>query len=1022
MKIKLQILSLLLLALLTGVSSVSAQERSITGKVISGTDNLSLPGVNILIKGTAAGTVTDLDGKYSLTISDNNSILLFSYMGFLSEEVVVGNQTLVDVVLIEDIQSLGEVMVVGYGIQKKSDISGAISSVSGDELTERPAASIDMALQGKASGVQISSTSGMPGSSASIRIRGHGSLGTSNAPLWVIDGYVGGDMNSVAPEDIESIEILKDASSTAIYGARGGNGVIIVTTKKGKANQNTVTFSHYTQVKSVINKMDVLGASDYMTLRNQGIINDGGTPMFSDDEINLIEPVSSTGYIANTDWQDEVFQTAVSQYYSLGVSGGSEKTSYALSANHRQDDGVIPNSNYKRTGISLNLTHEISDMFDFGTNIKGYMSKQEGFEVPVGSDWAFGPAGNAVVSLPIYPVYDSVGNYFNTSTWDNPLYATEAELDHKTYNTAQGNFYLNFNPIEGLNIRGTISGDARLSKRERFVSSDLYEATQAKLRAKAAITEGNYYKWIGNVVATYTKTINDIHDISAMVGVEQQVINSNSHQIVVEDVSKESLLWYDLSAYNADYNMPSSDYWASTFRSQFSRLSYNLLDKYLLMATIRRDGSSKFGENNQFGVFPSVSGAWKMHREEFISNLGLFSQLKVRASWGQSGNDQFPLYQWLPEIAYDMGHTNAVFGDQLANGAAITKIPNKSITWETSTTINAGVDMSFFDNRLNASVDYYDRTTTDLLWADLLPLYTGYGTGWDPQDEYFPASVWTNYAKMNNKGIEIGIGAVVIDKNDWNLDLNLNFSTNKNEVIDLGGQTEFYTGITKVEVGQPIGNIYGYRREGLFSVQDSINGLIPAGKYPGDQKFADVDGNGVFDKDDQEVIGNALPDITSGLNGTLSYKGWSLNMNWNMSYGNDMYNGTYQTLANGSLLKYNGGEFLKDSWTHENQDTDIPRLSSSFYDLDSDRYVEDASFLKLTNAMISYSLPNKLLSKVKMKSLKIYVSGQNLLVFTNYSGFDPEQSSGGDSNLNLGYDNKNYPTSRSFTIGLNITL
>ena len=1022
MEKRIQILSFLFLLFLGGVNVSFGQEKIISGTVISATDNLSLPGVNIIIKGTSTGTATDFDGKYTLSVPDNNVTLVYSYMGFLSKEIVVGERDVIDMILTEDIQSLDEVIVVGYGIQKKSDISGAISSVSAEELTQRPVASLDIALQGKAAGVQISTTSGMPGSGASIRIRGHGSLGTSNSPLWVIDGYVGGDMNSVAPEDIESIEILKDASSTAIYGARGGNGVIIVTTKKGKANQNIVTFSHYTQFKSVINKMEVLDAPGYMTLRNQGILNDGGSPLFSQDEIDLKVPVSSTGYIADTDWQDEVFKNAISTYYSVGISGGSEKIKYALSVNHRKDDGIIPNSNYQRTGVNLNISNKISDMFDFGANIKGYMSKQEGFEVPTGSGWAFGPAGNAVVSLPIYPVYESDGEYFNTSTWDNPLYATEAELDHRTYNTAQGNFYLNFNPIKGLNIKGTISGDTRLSKRERFVSSDLYEATQAKLRAKASIGNGNYYKWIGSVVATYNKTFNEIHDISAMIGLEQQVINSNSNRIIGEDISKEALLWYDMSAYNADFHKPSSDYWGSAFRSQFSRLSYNLMDKYLFMATIRRDGSSKFGSSDQFGIFPSVSGAWKMHREEFISNLNIFSQLKFRASWGQSGNDQIPLYQWLPGIGYNMGHTNAVFGDQLANGAVITKIPNKSITWETSTTVNIGVDMSFFTNRLNINIDYYDKTTTDLLWADLLPLYTGYGDGWNPQDVNFPASVWTNYAKMNNKGLELGIGAVVINKKDWNLDLNLNLSTNKNEVLNLGDQTEFYTGITKVEVGEPIGNIYGYRRDGLFSVQDSISGNIPAGRLPGDQKFADINNDGVFNSEDQEVIGNALPLFTSGLNGTLSYKGWSLNMNWNATYGNDMYNGTYQTLADGSLLKYNGGEFLHNSWTHKNQDTDIPRLSASFYDLNSDRYVESASFIKLTNAMISYNLPSDLISKIKVKNLKVYISGQNLLVFTKYSGFDPEQHSGGDSNLNLGYDNKNYPTSRSFTVGLNITI
>ena len=1017
--IKLSFISLIFLLF---SANINAQNKEITGTILGSSDNLSIPGVNIVIKGTFKGTVTDFSGNYTITVPNNETTLTFSCIGYESKDVLVGTQTTLNVVMEEENNLLDDIVVVGYGVQKKSDVSGSISSVSAEELTVRPVASLDMAIQGKASGVQISSTSGMPGSTASIRIRGHGSLGTSNAPLWVIDGYVGGDMNSVAPEDIQSIEILKDASSTAIYGARGGNGVIIVTTKKGTADQTTVSFSHYTQVKTVIKRMDVLTAPEYMELRNQAILNDGGSAMFSADEIALTAPVGTTGYIADTDWQDEVFQTGISSYYSLGITGGSGKTRYALSANTRTDGGVIPNSSYKRSGINLNLSHDVSDFFDFGTSIKGYMSKQEGFDVPAGAGWSFGPAGYAVSSLPYYPVRDSIGDFFNTSTWDNPIYATEAEMDHRSYNNAQGNVYLNFKPITGLSIRSTISGEARLSSRERFVSGSLYEATTAKLISRASITQGNYYKWVGNVVATYMKTINGLHDVSAMVGVEQQIVNSSSHGISVEDASKESLLWYDVSAYNTDYHVLSSDYWNSAFRSQFSRLSYGFNDKYLLMSTIRRDGSSKFGASNQYGVFPSVSAAWKIHHENFLANSDIFNQLKLRLSWGQSGNDQIPLYQWSPAIAYNMGHTSAVFGDQLANGAVITKIPNQSITWETSTTTNVGLDMAFLENRLNVNIDMYDRTTSNLLWADLLPLYTGYGAGWYPQDAYFPASVWTNYAQMNNKGIELGLSAIIVDKNDWNFELNLNLASNKNEVTDLGDQTEFYTGITKVEVGQPIGNIYGYKFEGLYSIEDSDAGLIPVGKEPGDQKFADLNKDGIVNSEDQEVIGNALPKFTSGVNYNLSYKNVSLSMNWNIAYGNDMYNGTYQTLAEGSLLKYNGGKFLLDAWTPDNTDTDVPRLSSGFFDLDSDRYVEDASFVKLTNTMVSYNLPTNLVSKIKVKSLRIYVSGQNLLVFTKYSGFDPEQSSGGDSNLNLGYDSKNYPTSRSFTFGLNLTL
>ncbi|MEN8230985.1 MAG: SusC/RagA family TonB-linked outer membrane protein, partial [Bacteroidota bacterium] len=876
---------------------------------------------------------------------------------------------------------------------------------------------IDQALQGRAAGVQIASTSGMPGSGTSIRIRGHGSLGTSNAPLWVIDGYVGADINTVAPEDIQSIEILKDASSTAIYGARGGNGVIIVTTRHGDANQNRLNFAHYTEMRSVIKTMDMLNAPDFMKLRNEALANDGFDPQYSEGEINLSEPIRSTGYIADTDWQDELFRNALAHYYHLGMSGGSEKTRYAISANYKTEDGIIHYSEYEKAGINLNLIHEISDKVNFGTNIKGYLSEQQGFEVATGSSWAYGPAGNAVVSLPIYPVNDSLGGYYTNNIWDNPLYAAKEDVDIRNNAAVQGNFYVNYSPIKYLNLNANISGEFRTSMRKRFVTAGLNEATLTQNLAKGLIAQGNYTKWIGNLVATYDREFNNVHHVVAMIGVEQQVIRSNSHIMNGTDINKETLLWYDFNAFNPDYHQPYSDWWSSVYQSQFSRLTYNLKNRYLLQATVRRDGSSKFGSSKKFGIFPSFSLAWKIHHEEFISNLGVFDQLKVRLSWGQSGNDQIALYQWLPEISYTYPHNLAVFGDNVVHSAIINKIPNNNIGWEASTTINAGLDLSFLKNRLNITVDLYDRTTTDLLWDDLLPLYTGYGDGWSTNS----VKITTNLAEMNNKGIELAIGVIAVNSNDWNVEVNMNISTNKNNVVYMGGQNEFYVGTTKVEVGQPIGNIWGYKTNGLYSVQDSIAGVIPTGSRPGDQKYVDTNGDSIINDDDRTVIGNALPDFTAGLNASISYKGWQVSMTFNSFFGNDMYNGTYETIAKGDLGRTNGGTFLMNAWNVGNQESDIPRLSTNYQSKTSDRFVEDASFLKMTNFMISYNLPGSFLSKIKVQDMKLYVSGQNLLVLSKYSGFDPEQHSGGDSNLNLGSDNKNYPSFRAFTAGISLT-
>lgn len=999
-------------------AALLGQEKTITGMVTSASDGVSLPGVNIIIKGTAIGTISEADGTYSIPVTGEDVTLVFSYIGFLSEEVSLKNRTKMDVVLVEDITALDELVVIGYGQVQKSDITGAISSVNPDELIERPVNSLSMAIQGRAAGVQITSTTGAPGGGSSIRIRGHGSLKSSNSPLWVIDGYIGGDGSSVAPEDIESIEILKDNASTAIYGARGANGVIIVTTKRGKANDTQVSFTHYTEMRRVIKKMDVLNASEFMTLRNQALANDGFPAQYSEGEINLTEPVASTGYIADTDWQDVMYDKAYSHYYNLSVSGGSDNTQFAISANHKNEEGTLPYSSFRRTGLNLNLSHKLGKKLDIGVNLKGYQTKTEGFMVVNGSSWSNGPAGNALLSVPYYPVYDSTGNYYTNNIWDNPLYAAEGEVDDRAYTTASGNFYVNYKPFESFTIRASLSGSLNTSLRNRFVPSGLTEATQTQNRAIANVSQRNNNQWLANIVATYDKTFGR-HHVGAMLGFEQQESNSNLHGINAAELSKESLLYYNLGAFNVENNRVYSSFWESAYSSQFARLSYDFESKYLFSGTIRRDGSSKFGENNKYGIFPSFSGAWKMHREGFIADLGVFDQLKIRASWGQSGNDNISLYQWQPEISYTVAHSLAIFDDDIKQGAVISKIPNSSIGWETSTTTNIGLDLSFFRNRLNITLDLYNKNTTDLLWDDLLPLYTGYGNGWQASG----VNVTTNFAEMNNRGIEFTIGGIIVDKNNWYVDVNLNLAKNINKVVNIGEQESFETGVTLVEPGQPIGNIFGYKTEGLYSIQDSINGSIPVGSglRPGDQKYLDLDENGVINGEDRVIIGNALPDFTAGMNIKVGYKGIELSALITSMYGNDMYNGTYSDLTQGDLGRANALSILKDAWSVDNQDSYIPRLSTTYTTLTSDRFVEDASFIKLTNLMLSYNLPAGLLHKIKIESLRLYISGQNLLWFTSYTGYDPEQHSGGNSNLNLGYDNKNYPVSKAFTLGINVT-
>jgi len=996
--------------------SVYAQQVKISGQVTDAADGTPLPGVNIVIKGTTQGTATNGNGHYSITVP-KGSILEYSFVGYDVKEVrVTGDQQIINVALTMKTEQINEVVLVGYGTMKKSDLTGSISSVDSKDLTERPVSGIDKALQSLVSGLQVSTTSGMPGAGARIRIRGQGSLSTSSDPLWVIDGYIGADINTVAPEDIESIEVLKDASSTAIYGARGGNGVILVTTKKGKGGENHFSFSYYSEFRNVVKKMDVLDAPQYMRLRNEALTNDGFPAQFSQEEIALEAPVASTGYIANTHWQDVVFRSAMAHYFNFMFSGGNEKTTYSLGANFKTEEGIIHYSDYRKGSFLLNLNHEINKKMNLGVSIKAYSNRQRGFSVPTTSTWAYGAAGGAVISLPIYPVYDSLGDYYTTNIWDNPLLSAEGDKDVRTNADAQGTLFFSYEPLKGLTFKANMAGEYRTSMRTRFVTSRLTEATLTQNLAKGLIAQGNYAKWIGSVTGTYDKTFGENHHLTVLMGFEQEVITSNSHQINGTDINKESLLWYDFSAFDPDLYKPYSDWWKSVYISQFARVNYVFHDKYIFQGTVRRDGSSKFGPKKKYGIFPSFSAAWKMHREGFIRDLGVFSALKLRFSWGQSGNDRIALYQWLPEISYNVAHSLAVFGDNVVHGAAISKIPNENIGWEVSTITDAGLDMGFFENRLYVNLDYYDRLTSDLLWNQLLPLYTGYGDGWDT----YGVKITSNLAKMDNKGFELTVGGTPVNKGDWKWTVDVNFSTNRNKVLNLGDQDAFYVGYTKIEVGQPIGNLWGYKTDGLYSLQDSINGEIPTGLRPGDQKYVDVNRDSVVNDLDRTYIGNALPDFIMGMNTRLAWKGVELSMIFNWVAGVDMYNGTYESLAKGDLGRQNGGSFLLDAWSHNNQESQIPRLSTNYQTKTSDRFVEDASYFKISNIMLSYNLPKNLLSKIKMSTLRVYVSGQNLITFTKYTGFDPEQQSGGNSNLNIGFDNKNYPSYRSITLGLNI--
>ncbi len=1021
-KLKFKKVLMFFLATLLSAFSVMAQQRTITGTITDVTDGTSLIGANVVIKGTTSGTVTDASGHFSINASPSD-VLVFSFVGYSAQEIEVGDQTEINVNLMLAYEALDELVVVGYGYTKKSDLTGAIVTISSEDLAVRPVSRIDYALLGQAAGVQVTNTSGMPGSGPSIRIRGHGSLQTTNSPLWVIDGYIGGDINSVAPEDIESIEILKDASSTAIYGARGGNGVILVTTKRGKSNQNRINFSYYHTVQNVEKYMDLLNREEYCTLKNRALTTDGFPEFFTQGQIDGTEPIN--GYIADTDWQKAIFRTAHVNYYNLSVSGGSEKTTYALSANYREDDGIIYDSDFKRSGVRLNLDHQFSDKIHVGVTSSAFRTEGNSFSVTTG--WSLGAAGGALTSFPYYPLYDDNGDFYKgEDQWDNPRLAAEDQENNSITSSILGNVFFTYEIIKGLTLKADIAGDYRNSQNNQFAPSYLHGATATRHLNRAGISDANSNKWIGSLTAHYEKQIAENHLIKALFGVEQQVINSNSNSMEAWDGTvRESFLWYNMGAYIIDNRGIGSGASGSVFKSVFGRVDYNFLNRYIFEATVRRDGSSKFGPKDKWGTFPSASAAWKLSEEDFVKNLGIFDNLKLRVSWGISGNDNIALYQWLPRMAVGNNRSNANFGavggsggDASFIGSSIWIIPNESVHWEEHAQTDIGLDFGFMNNRLRLTLDLYNRNTTELLWNYPLPLYTGYGDGWNAGT----VNVTSNVAAMNNKGIEMVLGADIVAQGNFRWSVTGNLSINRNEVVDLANDTEFFAGVTKVEPGKPIGNIWGFITDGIFQEGDDIANTprFTGDEGAGDQRYVDANGNGVLTDQDMAVIGSALPDYIFGIVNTLSYKGFELHTIINGVQGIDMYNGTRQGLSVGDMGEFNGGKWMLDAWTPENPNTDIPRVRDSYIDKTSDRFVEDASFIRVSNIQLSYTVPNKILSRVKMQNLMVYASLQNYFTITKYSGFDPEMHSGGNSNLNLGYDKHNYPSVKSLTFGVKI--
>ena len=1012
-------------------------QNGLTGQVIDN-NNMPLPGVSVVIKGTTAGTITDFDGNYNLnTELSDSTVLVFSYVGFKTQEIVVDGQSVINVLMEEDTSLLDEVVVVGYGTQKKSVVTGAISGVKQTELEDLPITRVEQTLQGRVSGVTIAATSGQPGSNSTVRVRGITTLGF-NEPLWVIDGVVvdSGGIGFLNQSDIESVEVLKDAASQAIYGARAAAGVILITTKKGKSGKLNVNINSYTGVSSASRQLDLLNAREYATLLNEKYVNGGGT-------IQITDPASLG---EGTDWQSVIFNnSAMRSQHELSLSGGNDVSKFYASFGYNKQEGIVMSdiSNYTRKNIRLNSTHEISDKLRFGQTL-GYSNEKNVGIGNTNSEFG-GPLSSAINLDPTTPIVetdpifagqapytnegiwrDNNGNPYGISNFvaqemSNPLAYQNTRLGNYGWSdNFVGNTFVEYEPIEGLKLRSTVGAKLANWGYKSFTPVSYLNAATIVNQNNISRGTNRGLGWNLENTISYSKKIKD-HNFSVLLG--QGVYADNI-------TFGESVTYYDIPVDNysdASFNFPvpqeqinASSYEGVEHRvtSLFSRLTYDFDEKYLLTAIFRRDGSSRFGSNNKFGFFPSFSAGWVPSREEFWNDNDVVNQLKIRGGFGVTGSDNIGDFQYLSTIGGGRNYTIGIPGS-IVIGNSPNAPSNPDLKWEETSQLNIGFDTRLF-NDISLSFDWYKKTTTGILQNIAIPGYVG-AIG-DPVG---------NVADMDNIGYDIELG---YNKSfgEFDLSFNGNVSYVENEVTHLGNGVDFLSGgasiqstnfpITRTQVGQPVNSFYGFKTNGIFQNQAEIdnyvssNGtIIQPNAQPGDFKWVDMDDDGDIDSDDRGFLGSSLPKFTFGFSLNLDYKNFDFFMFCQGASGNkifqglrrlDIVNANYQTAALGR-------------WVGEGTSNTHPRLTTNDtnnnFSNPSDFYLEDGDYLRLKTIQIGYSLPESVLDKLGIDKLRVYYTAENLLTFTKYSGYDPEIG-GGIFGIDRGY----YPQAVTNQLGINL--
>ena len=1000
---------------------VSHAQLSITGRVTVATDNQPAIGVTVMVQGTTTGTVTDFDGNYAITVPDRNAVLVFSYTGYASQDQVVGDRASIDVALEESVSILNEVVVTGYGSQKRSNISGSVSTVNAEEIAERPITRVEQALQGRVAGVQVAQVSGSPGSAQTVRIRGVGTINNSD-PLYIVDGIPVDGLDFLNPNDIETMNVLKDAASAAIYGSRGANGVVLITTKGGKRNQaGRISYDAYYGMQRPARLLDLLDAREYAVLQNEAYIAAGKTP--------LPEFANPDALGEGTDWQEAVFEAAPIVSHQLTFTGGGEKSAYTLSGNYFSQDGIVggDKANFTRGTVRLNGTHDLKSWLTIGNNLGFTWLQRDGL---IENSQYDSPVIRALNMDPVTPVKKADGTYaystYSNTDIANPVNGIEQTYNTWTTNRFVGSVYGDFKLAKGLTFRSAYSLDITFATRQIFYPQfdlsnipSISEAPPAEKRLiNSVVLENNTWKnnqWEN--ILTYQHTYNDVHDVTLIAGTTALQnrhdysggANTNLPSNDPDDAYISNTI--DPIASQSAYQGAGE----STLFSYFGKANYVYDGTYLFSATFRADGSSRFGANNRFGYFPSFSAGYIMSHADFW-NVDLINFFKVRASWGQNGNDRIGDYSYTTVVYSGQNYT---FGpeENITNGSVALSAANPDLKWETSTQMDIGVDMELYDGRINFTADYYLKKTSDMLYAAPIPLVSG------------TAAPIQNVATAENRGIELALLYRNID-HDFKYSIGGNIAFVQSEVTGLGkggepvlsGYVQFANAnAAKTDVGHPLASFFGYVTDGIFQTPEEVEAAAFQNEAtaPGDIRFKDLDGNGVIDINDQTYIGNPTPEFTYGITGDLEWKGFELNLFFAGSQGNDIF----KNFTRYDFAYVNRPSSALERWTGPGTSNDEPHVSLNDLNQNiriSDRFIEDGSYLRLKTLTIGYNLPGAWLQKMKFEKFKIYVTAQNLITFTSYSGLDPEIGNVGGS-LDIGMDRGFYPQARTVMGGVSLT-